>query len=81
MKAKNPLYVVKGKDVLEASSLLDLLVKKFNLTPVLSFLNQLMKLLLDQVENFAMFKAVKSLIDQIVSRIREIGLKVGILTV
>jgi hypothetical protein len=81
MKAKNPLYVVRGKDVQEASSLFDLVVKKFNLASVLNFLHQLFNLLLEQVENFAMFKAVKSLIDQIMGRIREFGLKIGMITV
>jgi hypothetical protein len=81
MKVKNPLYVVKGKDVQEASSLFDLVVKKFNLGPVLNFLHQLLNLLLEQVETFAMFKAVKELIDQILGRIREIGLKIGMITV
>lgn len=78
MKNKNPLYVVKGKDVLEANSLFDLIVKKFNLGPMIRILQNIFQILLEQVENFAMFKAVKGFIDQIVEQIHTLGKKLKI---
>ncbi len=77
MKNKNPLYVVKGKDVLEANSLIDLVIKKFNLGPAVNVLQNLFYLLLEQVENFATFKAVKSFIDDILVRILNLGRLAG----
>lgn len=75
MKNKNPLYVVKGKDVLEANSLFDMVVKKFNLAPMIRILQNIFQILLEQVQNFAMFKVVKGLIDQITQQIQELGKK------
>ncbi len=78
MKNKNPLYVVKGKDVLEANSLFDLVVKKFNLGPVIKILQHIFQILLEQVENFAMFKVVKGFIDHMVEQIQALGKKLKI---
>ncbi len=75
MKNKNPLYVVKGKDVLEANSLFDMVVKKFNLAPMIQILQNIFQILLEQVQNFAMFKVVKAIIDQIAQQIQELGKK------
>ena len=80
MKNKNPLYVVKGKEVQEANSLIDLVIKKFNLAPMINILKNLFLLLLEQVENFAMFQAVKKFIDEMMDKIRELGKRVGLLT-
>lgn len=80
MKSKNPLYVVKGKEVEEASSLFDLVVKKFNLEPAINIMKNLFYLLLEQVENFAMYQAVKGFIDQMISQIRELGKKIGMIS-
>ena len=81
MKMKNPLYVVKGKDVHEASSVVDLVVKKFNLGPVMKILKNIFMLLLEIVESFAMFQAVKSFFDEFVGKIQEYGKRFGLLTV
>ena len=78
MKNKNPLYVVKGKDVLEASSLFDLIVQKFNLAPMIRILQNIFQILLEQVQNFAMFKAVKGFIDQIVEQIQGLAKKLNL---
>ena len=79
MKNKNPLYVVKGKEVQEASSIFDLVVKKLNLDPAINILRNIFHLLLEQVENFAMFKAVKEFMDQVYQRIQELGKRFGVL--
>ena len=44
-KNQNPLYVVKGDQVEEATGLIDMLLKKFNLAPVLDILNALFNML------------------------------------
>ncbi|MGE3611579.1 MAG: hypothetical protein AB7I27_18455 [Bacteriovoracaceae bacterium] len=67
MKNKNPLYVVKGKEVLEAKGVLDLLIKKFNLEPLVLFLSNLMKLLLEQIQNYPTFLVVKSKMDELLA--------------
>lgn len=69
MKKKNPLYVVKGKDVEQADGVIDLLIKKFGLEPVISILKNLMEMLLEMVSSYAMFKVVKDFIDHVVARI------------
>lgn len=81
MKNKNPLYVVKGKEVQEASSLFDLVIKKFNLEPAMNILKNIFLLLLEHVENFAMYQAVKGFIDEVLNRIRDIARKVGMIPV
>lgn len=79
MKNKNPLYVVKGKDVQEASSLMDLVIKRFNLEPAINILRNIFYLLLEQVENFAWFQAIVKFYNDMVQKIRDIGRSVGVL--
>jgi hypothetical protein len=64
MKNKNPLYVVKGQNVEEAKSVFDMLIKKFDLEPLLRMLSQIFEMLLSQVKSYPMFAMVKSVIDQ-----------------
>lgn len=78
MKTKNPLYVVKGKEVQEASSIFDLVIKKFNLEPAINILKNIFLLLLEQVENFATYKAIKSIIDEIMAKMMELGKRFGL---
>lgn len=70
---KNPLYVVtkskKGSVVEEASGLLDLLIKKFNLAPVVQILQALMESLLAQVNSYAMFMSIKKVIDDLLDQV------------
>ncbi len=79
MKNKNPLYVVKGKEVEEASSIMDLVIKRFNLEPAINILRNIFYLLLEQVENFAWFQAVTKFYNDMVQKIRDIGRSVGVL--
>jgi hypothetical protein len=64
MKNKNPLYVVKGKNVEEAQGLFDLLIKKLDLEPVIKFITQMLQILLEQVKTYPAFITIKSLIDK-----------------
>ncbi len=75
MKSKNPLYVVKGKTVLEANGLIDLVIKKFNLTPVIETLMKIVTLLLNQVKDYQSFEVVKKVIDSLMERLAVLGLK------
>jgi hypothetical protein len=81
MKIKNPLYVVKGKDVHEASSVFDLMLKKLNLEPVINVLKNILMLLLEVVENFAMFQTVKSFFDELINKVQDYGKRFGLLSV
>ena len=77
MKTKNPLYVVKGKEVQEASSVIDLVIKKFNLEPMIRILNNIFQMLLEQVKTFAMYKAVKQYIDEMVEAVLSLARRFG----
>lgn len=79
MKNKNPLYVVKGKEVHEASSLMDLVIKRFNFGPAINILRNILFLLLEQVENFAWFQAVARFYNDMVQKIRDLGRSIGVL--
>jgi hypothetical protein len=80
MKTKNPLYVVKGKEVEEASSVMDLLIKKFNLESAINILKNIFQMLIDQIENFATYKAVSSIINEIMEKLMELASRFGIKT-
>lgn len=66
MKNKNPLYVVKGKDVQEAKDIFDLVIKKLNLEPVVLFLQNMLKLILENIKSYPTFIAMKNFLDELV---------------
>ena len=68
MKHKNPLYVVKGKDVQEAKNIFDLVIKKLNLEPVVQFLQNMLKMILENIKSYPTFLAMKNLLDELVVR-------------
>lgn len=65
-KIKNPLYVVKGKDVHEASDVFDLVIKKLNLEPVVLFIQNILKMVLENIKNYPTFLAMKNLLDELI---------------
>ena len=77
-KAKNPLFVVTnhGQDVEMAESWLDAVVKKFNLEPIVSFLNIILEMLLAQVSSFAMFQVLQTFLDELVETLDQVVKKV-----
>jgi hypothetical protein len=77
-KAKNPLYVVKGKDVEAASGFLDLMIKKFNLGPIIQMIQALMGELLKSVQTYSMFEAVKKVIDDLIAKTLGLVQKFGL---
>jgi hypothetical protein len=78
MKTKNPLYVVKGKDVLEASSILDLVIKKLNLEPVIQVLQNILKMILEQVKTWETFIAAKKFVDEWIAQIIVLAQRFGV---
>ncbi len=76
-KIKNPLYVVKGKDVEEAKNMIDLLIKKFNLAPVVALLQSLLETLLKQVQSYQVLVEVNKMFEQIMATIQMLVLKYG----
>ncbi len=77
MKTKNPLYVVKGKDVQEASSVFDLVMKKLNLEPVIQVIQNILKMLLEQVKNYQTFVMVKAMFDEWINKYMGLVKKFG----
>lgn len=69
MKNKNPLYVVKKDHIEEADNLVDMLVKKFNLEPVLEILMSLLQQMLEMVSNFEMLVLAQQFIDDLLKRV------------
>ncbi len=69
MKKQNPLYVVKKDYVEEAQGMMDLLIKKLNLTPVIDILTSILKMLLDSVRTYAGLAVVIEFFDHIVERV------------
>jgi hypothetical protein len=70
-KQKNPLYVVtkKGNVVEEASGWIDAVIKKFNLKPLLDFIQQIIAMILEQVKDYPTFIAAKKFIDTLMGRL------------
>lgn len=68
-KRKNPLYVVtnNGKDVLEATGLLDALAKRLGIEPVLKQLEAILQLMLSMITSYAAFTVIKEWFDQFVA--------------
>ena len=73
-KPKNPLYVVKGNNVMEASNIIDMLVKKFGLEPVINII----KMLLEQVKSYPMLVEVNKIIEDLMQKIRLLLQMVGV---
>lgn len=69
MRTKNPLYVVKGNDVEEAQGVFDMLMKRFNLQPVMEFLMHIFRFLLENVKNYQTFIILKELLDDVMKRL------------
>ncbi len=67
MKTKNPLYVVKGKTVLEAQGVVDLVLKRFNLEPMVEALMKITHFLLALVKDYPTYLAVKKIVDDMMS--------------
>lgn len=66
MKNKNPLYVVKGKDVQEAKDMFDLVIKKLNLEPVIQFIQTMLKMVLENIKSYPTFIAMKNFLDELI---------------
>jgi hypothetical protein len=73
VKNKNPLYVVKGKTVLEAQGVVDLILKKFNLEPALKILIKVANFLLEQVKDYPTLVVIKKLVDDLMEKITKLN--------
>ena len=78
MKNKNPLYVVKGKEVQEAKDIFDLVIKKLNLEPVVQFIQNILQMILENIKTYPSFLAMKSLLDELVARYFSLVKKFGL---
>lgn len=67
-KVNNPLYHVSkdGKDVESVNNVVELLVKKLGLDPVVEFLETMFTYLVEHVQTYSMFIAMKDFVDEII---------------
>jgi hypothetical protein len=72
--SNNPLYVVtnKGKDVEEATGVLNALLKRLGLEDAVAIIGQLIKSMLEQVQSYAFFVEAKRILDQLVALLENI---------
>lgn len=79
-KKKNPLYVVtnQGKDVQEATGLLDMIVKKLGLEGVLELFEGLLSSLMEMVTSYAMFVSIKTFFDTFLYQIEFLLARLGL---
>ncbi|WP_372653405.1 hypothetical protein [Halobacteriovorax sp.] len=77
-KVNNPLYHVSkdGKDVESVNNVLELLVKKLGLDPIVEFLESMFIYLSEQVQTYSMFISVKEMIDELIEYLFKIFEKV-----
>jgi len=77
-KKKNPLYHVSsdGKDVESVDGVLELLIKKLGLDPVIAMLEGVLNFLSEQVKSYAMFSAIKDLYDQLLEKLMNLYARV-----
>ncbi len=70
-KVNNPLYHVSkdGKDVESVNNVIELLVKKLGLDPVIEFLQSMFEFLVDHVQTYPMFISVKDMIDKLIDHL------------
>ncbi|MAX66128.1 MAG: hypothetical protein QF441_10735 [Bacteriovoracaceae bacterium] len=68
-KNQNPLYVVKKDHVEAADNLIDLLIKKFNLGPLLEILQSIIVMLIENVKNYAAFLVLKEFIEFMLNKL------------
>jgi hypothetical protein len=73
-KKNNPLYHVSkdGKDVESVDNVVELLIKKLGLDPVISMLESFIQFMADQVKTYAMFTAIKDLYDELLEKLMEL---------
>jgi hypothetical protein len=71
---KNPLYVVTndGKDVEEAENILDAIVKKFSLGPIIDFLKIIFQVIIDQVGGVVAMDLIKGILDEFVDSLEKL---------
>ncbi|MBL7664345.1 MAG: hypothetical protein JNM93_04385 [Bacteriovoracaceae bacterium] len=70
-KKKNPLYMVDEKTnvVEEVKSLIDFVVKKFNLEETFATLLQILQTLIESIQTYPMFQAVMQFIDGLMDQV------------
>ena len=78
VKPKNPLYHISkdGKDVESVSNFFELLVKKFGLDPVITFLESMFEFMIDHVQTYAVFITLKEMMDELIEKLFKVIEKV-----
>lgn len=73
-RSKNPLYVVTndGKDVEQAENLLDAVIKKLSLGPVIDFLKLIFQMIIDQVGGAVAMDLIKGIMDEFIDSLEKV---------
>jgi len=73
-RSKNPLYVVTndGKDVEQAENLLDAVIKKLALEPVIDFLKLVFQVIIDQVGGAVAMDLIKGIMDEFIDSLEKV---------
>ena len=68
--AKNPLYVVtnSGKDVEAALGYFDAVIKKLGLQPLVDFIDEILRILIENITSYPMLVAVNDFLSDLVDR-------------
>lgn len=71
---KNPLYVVTndGKDVEPAENLIDALIKKFALEPIIDFLKLIFQIIMENVGGAVAVDLIKGIMDEVVDSLEKV---------
>ncbi|ATH07767.1 hypothetical protein BIY24_07345 [Halobacteriovorax marinus] len=70
-KSKNPLYHVSndGKDVESVSGVVELMIKKLGLDPMVEFLESMLKYMIEEVSSYPIFLHLKELLDELIDKL------------
>jgi hypothetical protein len=73
-KSTNPLFVVtnNGQDVEEAEGLVDALIKKFGLGPIIEFMNTIIQMIMEQVGGMVALELVRGIMDEFIDALERL---------
>lgn len=74
MKKKNPLFVVtnQGKTVEQATGVLDALIKKLGLQPVISLIEMMIETVISSISSYASLVVANDFLEKLISQLLEL---------
>ncbi len=73
MKKKNPLFVVtnQGKTVEQATGIIDALIKKLGLGPVIQFFEMMIETIISSISNYASLVVANDMLETLITQMME----------